>query len=222
MENNSQTSLERLQTSLQTEMQSVVQKYGEDYLRFLRAYPTLRKREELITTARRAVREGGMSFAQIDNYFAKGASEWWIKVMLIDTFSFIGAMENIATFQVKGLAARIRQEYYFMTPSELTYFFYSFSMGDFGEMYTGKNINPQRMLMALKSCNENLQEERIKYEQEKVRIKKEMEAERDRREAVDFEQYKKLKGLPEDYKNPFEKVKEFIKKHQQESKRKKI
>ena len=192
-------------------MQSVVQKYGEDYLKFLRAYPTLRKREELITTARRAVREGGMSFAQIDNYFAKGASEWWIKVMLIDTFSFIGAMENIATFQVKGLAARIRQEYYFMTPSELTYFFYSFSMGDFGEMYTGKNINPQRMLMALKSCNENLQEERIKYEQEKVRIKKEKEAERDRREAVDFEQYKKLKGLPEDYKNPFERAMDIVK-----------
>ena len=192
-------------------MRSVTQKYGDEYVKFLHAYPTLRKREDLITTSREAVRKGGMSFAQIDNYFAKGASEWWIKVMLIDTFSFIGAMENIATFQVKGLAARIRQEYYCMTPSELTYFFYSFSMGDFGEMYTGKNINPQRMLMALKSCNENLQEERIKYEQEKVRIKKEMEAERDRREAMDFEQYKKLKGLPDDYKNPFERAMDIVK-----------
>ena len=210
MEDN-QTSLARLQTSLQTEMRSVTQKYGGGYVKFLHAYPTLRKREDLITTSREAARKGGMSFAQIDNYFAKGASEWWIKVMLIDTFSFIGAMENIATFQVKGLAARIRQEYYFMTPSELTYFFYSFSMGDFGEMYTGKNINPQRMLMALKSCNENLQEERIKYEQEKVRIKKEMEAERDRREAIDFEQYKKLKGLPDDYKNPFERAMDIVK-----------
>ena len=95
-------------------------------------------------------------------------------------------------------------------------------MGDFGEMYTGKNINPQRLLMALKSCNEKMREERIAYEADKERIRKEMEAEKDRREAVDFEQYKKLKGLPEDYKNPFEKVKEFIKKHQQESKRNKI
>ena len=210
MEDN-QTSLTRLQTSLQTEMQSVVQKYGEDYLRFLRAYPTLRKREELITTARRAVREGGMSFAQIDNYFSKGASEWWIKVMLIDTLSFLGAMENITSFQVKGLASRIRQEYYSMTPSELTYFFYSFSMGDFGEMYTGKNINPQRLLMALKSCNEKMREERISYEADKERARKEQEAERDRREAVDFEQYKKLKGLPDDYKNPFDRALDIIK-----------
>ena len=201
-------------------MQSVVQKYGENYVRFLHTYPTLRKREELITTARRAVRQGGMSFAQIDNYFSKGASEWWIKVMLIDTLSFLGAMENITSFQVKGLASRIRQEYYSMTPSELTYFFYSFSMGDFGEMYTGKNINPQRLLMALKSCNEKMQEERIAYETDKERIRKEMEVEKDKREAVDFEQYKKLKGLPKDYKAPFERVKEFIKKHQQESKRK--
>ena len=98
-----------------------------------------------------------------------------------------------------------------MTPSELTYFFYSFSMGDFGEMYTGKNINPQRLLMALKSCNEKMREERIAFEADKERIRKEQEAERDRREAVDFEQYKKLKGLPEDYKNPFERALDIIK-----------
>lgn len=211
MEDN-QTSLARSQTSLQTELQVVTQKYGEKYLDFLHAYPTLRKREELITTPYGAVKKGGMSFAQIDNYFGKGASEWWIKVMLIDTLSFVGAMENITSFQVKGLAARIRQEYYFMTPSELTYFFYSFSMGDFGEMYTGKNINPQRLLIALKSCNSTLQGRRIDHEKEKARIKKEKEEEQDRREAVDFEQYKKLKGLPDDYKNPFERVMEKIKK----------
>lgn len=210
MEDN-QTSLARSQTSLQTELQVVTQKYGEKYLDFLHAYPTLRKREELITTPYGAVRNGGMSFAQIDNYFGKGASEWWIKVMLIDTLSFVGAMENITSFQVKGLAARIRQEYFFMTPSELTYFFYSFSMGDFGEMYTGKNINPQRLLIALKSCNSTLQEKRIDHEKEKARIKKEMEEEQDRREAVDFEQYKKLKGLPNDYKNPFDRAMEIIK-----------
>ena len=65
-----------------------------------------------------------------------------------------------------------------------------------------------------------MQEERIAYETDKERIRKEMEVEKDKREAVDFEQYKKLKGLPKDYKAPFERVKEFIKKHQQESKRK--
>ena len=219
MEDN-QTSLTRLQTSLQTEMQSVVQKYGEDYLRFLRAYPTLRKREELITTARRAVREGGMSFAQIDNYFSKGASEWWIKVMLIDLLTFLGAMDSVTSYQVKGIAARIRQEYYHLTPSELTHFFYSFSMGDYGKLYAGRTVNPQDILIGLKEYMYHLYEQRAQYDSDQRKIKQEQELEQSKREAVDFEEYKRLKGLPKDYKAPHEKVKEYIKKHQQESKRK--
>ena len=217
---NNQTSLTRLQTSLQTEMQSVVQKYGEDYLRFLRAYPTLRKREELITTARRAVREGGMSFAQIDNYFSKGASEWWIKVMLIDLLTFLGAMDSVTSYQVKGIAARIRQEYYHLTPSELTHFFYSFSMGDYGKLYAGRTVNPQDILIGLKEYMYHLYEQRAQYDSDQRKIKQEQELEQSKREAVDFEEYKRLKGLPKDYKTPHEKVKEYIKKHQQESKRK--
>ena len=201
-------------------MQSVVQKYGEDYLRFLRAYPTLRKREELITTARRAVREGGMSFAQIDNYFSKGASEWWIKVMLIDLLTFLGAMDSVTSYQVKGIAARIRQEYYHLTPSELTHFFYSFSMGDYGKLYAGRTVNPQDILIGLKEYMYHLYEQRAQYDSDQRKIKQEQDLEQSKREAVDFEEYKRLKGLPKDYKAPHEKVKEYIKKHQQESKRK--
>ena len=201
-------------------MQSVVQKYGEDYLKFLRAYPTLRKREELITTARRAVREGGMSFAQIDNYFSKGASEWWIKVMLIDLLTFLGAMDSVTSYQVKGIAARIRQEYYHLTPSELTHFFYSFSMGDYGKLYAGRTVNPQDILIGLKEYMYHLYEQRAQYDSDQRKIKQEQELEQSKREAVDFEEYKRLKGLPKDYKTPHEKVKEYIKKHQQESKRK--
>ena len=201
-------------------MQSVVQKYGEDYLRFLRAYPTLRKREELITTARRAVREGGMSFAQIDNYFSKGASEWWIKVMLIDLLTFLGAMDSVTSYQVKGIAARIRQEYYHLTPSELTHFFYSVSMGDYGKLYAGRTVNPQDILIGLKEYMYHLYEQRAQYDSDQRKIKQEQELEQSKREAVDFEEYKRLKGLPKDYKAPHEKVKEYIKKHQQESKRK--
>ena len=201
-------------------MQSVVQKYGEDYLKFLRTYPTLRKREELITTARRAVREGGMSLVQIDNHFAKGASEWWIKVMLIDLLTFLGAMDSVTSYQVKGIAARIRQEYYHLTPSELTHFFYSFSMGDYGKLYAGRTVNPQDILIGLKEYMYHLYEQRAQYDSDQRKIKQEQELEQSKREAVDFEEYKRLKGLPKDYKTPHEKVKEYIKKHQQESKRK--
>ena len=214
-----QTSLAKLQTSLQTEYQTAVQKFGSGYVDFLRQYPTLRKRNELITSAYDAVKQGGMSLVQIDKHFSKGASEWWIKVMLIDLLTFLGAMDSVTPFQVKGIASRIRQEYYHLTPSELTYFFYSFSMGDYGKLYAGRTVNPQDILIGLKEYMYHLYEQRAQYDSDQRKIKQEQELEQSKREAVDFEQYKKLKGLPEDYKNPFEKVKEFIKKHQQESKR---
>ena len=214
-----QTSLAKLQTSLQTEYQTAVQKFGSGYVDFLKQYPTLRKRNELITSAYDAVKQGGMSLVQIDKHFSKGASEWWIKVMLIDLLTFLGAMDSVTPFQVKGIASRIRQEYYHLTPSELTYFFYSFSMGDYGKLYAGRTVNPQDILIGLKEYMYHLYEQRAQYDSDQRKIKQEQELEQSKREAVDFEQYKKLKGLPEDYKNPFEKVKEFIKKHQQESKR---
>lgn len=209
-QDNNQTSLTKLQTSLQTEYQTAVQRFGNGYVDFLKQYPTLRKRGEMINSAYDAVKEGGMSLVQIDNHFSKGASEWWIKVMLIDLFTFLGAMESITPFQVKGIASRIRQEYYHLTPSELTYFFYSFSMGDYGKMYSGRSVNPQDILIALKEYMHQLYEKRVQYDNDQKRIKQEQEAEQARREAVDFEEYKRLKGLPKDYKNPFERLKDAV------------
>lgn len=220
-QDNNQTSLTRLQTSLQTEYQTAVQRFGSGYVDFLKQYPTLRKCGEMINSAYDAVKKGGMSLVQIDNHFSKGASEWWIKVMLIDLFTFLGAMESVTPFQVKGIASRIRQEYYHLTPSELTYFFYSFSMGDYGKMYSGRSVNPQDILIALKEYMHQLYEKRVQYDNDQKRIKQEQEAEQARREAVDFEEYKRLKGLPKDYKNPVEKVKAYMEKQQKESKRNK-
>lgn len=209
MEDN-QISLARSQTSLQTEYQTAIQKFGSGYVDFLKRYPTLRKRSELITSAYGAVKQGGMSLVQIDNHFSKGASEWWIKVMLIDLLTFLGAMNSVTPFQVKGIASRIRQEYYHLTPSELTYFFYSFSMGDYGKMYSGRSVNPQDILIALKEYMYQLYEKRVQYDNDQKRVRQEQEAEQARREAVDFEEYKRLKGLPKDYKNPFERLKDAV------------
>lgn len=206
-----QTSLAKLQTSLQTEYQTAVQKFGSGYVDFLKQYPTLRKRDELINTAYEAVRKGGMSLVQIDNHFSKGASEWWIKVMLIDLLTFLGAMDSVTSYQVKGIAARIRQEYYHLTPSELTHFFYSFSMGDYGKLYAGRTVNPQDILIGLKEYMYHLYEQRAQYDSDQRKIKREQELEQSKREAVDFEEYKRLKGLPDDYKNPFDRALDIIK-----------
>lgn len=209
-DNNNQTSLARLQTSLQTEYKSAVQKYGEEYIYFLAKYPTLRKRSEMITSAYDAVKQGGMSLVQIDNHFSKGASEWWIKVMLIELLTFLGAMDSVTSFQVKGIASRIRQEYYHLTPSELTYFFYSFSMGDYGKLYVGRTVNPQDILIGLKEYMYHLYEKRVQYDNDQKRVKQEEEIKKAKQNVVTFDVYKKMKGLPDDYKSPLERIKENL------------
>lgn len=211
-DNNNQTSLIRLQTSLQTEYQTAVQKFGEGYVGFLKQYPTLRKRSELITSAYEAVRQGGMSLVQIDNRFSKGASEWWIKVMLIELLTFLGAMESVTPFQVKGIASRIRQEYYHLTPSELTYFFYSFSMGDYGKLYAGRTVNPQDILIGLKEFMLRLYEKRVQYDNDQKQIQLEKEREDSRKNAVSFDKWKELRGIDKDKESPLNKIDSFTNK----------
>ena len=162
---------------MQSEYNTAVQKFGSGDVDFLKQYPTVRKRDELINSAYDAVKKGGMSLVQIDNHFAKGASEWWIKVMLIDLLTFLGAMDSVTSYQVKGIAARIRQEYYHLTPSELTHFFYSFSMGDYGKLYAGRTVNPQDILIGLKEYMYHLYEQRAQYDSDQRKIKQEQELE---------------------------------------------
>lgn len=203
-ESSSQTSLILSQTSLQTEYQNAIRKYGEGYVSFLRKYPTLRKRSDVIMSTYDAVRREGMSLSQIDNTFSNGASEWWIKVMLIDLLVFLGAMGSISIAQVKGLASRIRASYYYLTPSELTYFFYSFSMGDYGKLYVGRTINPQDILMGLKEYANMVAEKRGAYENDKRQERMEKEMEENKKKAVTFQKWREMQGLPDNHGNPID------------------
>lgn len=133
------------------DIQSAVQRFGTQYMQFLRKYPTLQNRTDSITSVADAVRRGGMSLAQVDRHFRPGASEYWLKVMLTEMLMFLGALDAVQPFQVKGIAARIRQEHYYLTPAELTFFFYSFSIGDYGKLYASRSVNPQDILIALRS-----------------------------------------------------------------------
>lgn len=47
------------------------------------------------------------------------------------------------------MARRIRNIYYYLSPSELTYFFESLVGGGYGKIYVGKTINPQNLMEAL-------------------------------------------------------------------------
>lgn len=213
--NNSNELSTKLVQSLPTECKQAVEKYGGQYALFLDKYPTLQNRTDAITSVYDSVARGGMSLVSIDKYFKDGASEFWIKIMLIDLFMVIGAIDSTTPYQFKAMAQRIRQGYYHLTPSELTRFFYEFSMGEYGEIYVGKTVNPQRLFIALDKYMCKLYEKRAEIDSQKLAEKQKKEDEESRRKAISYEEHCRLKGV-DIKKSPLEKLKQKLEK---ESKR---
>lgn len=213
--NNSNEPSTKLTQSLPSECKQAVAKYGADYQKFLNKYPTLNNRTDEITSIYDAVARGGMSFVSIDRYFQQGASEFWIRIMLIDLFMVIGAIDAATPYQFKAIAQRIRQQYYHLTPSELTRFFYEFSMGEYGEIYVGKTVNPQKLFIALEKYMCKLYEKRAEIDSQKLDEKQKKEDEESRRKAISYEEHCRLKGVDIE-KSPIEKLKRKLEK---ESKR---
>ena len=215
--NNSNELTTKLVQSLPTECRQAVAKYGKQYALFLDKYPTLQNRTDAITSVYDSVARGGMSFVSIDKYFKDGASEFWIKVMLIDLFMVIGAIDSTTSYQFKAMAQRIRQEYYHLTPSELTRFFYEFSIGEYGEIYVGKTVNPQILFIALEKYICKIYEKRAEIDSQRNLDKQKIEDEKAKMNAISYEEYCLRKGV-DPKESPLEELKQKL---QKESKRNK-
>lgn len=215
--NNSNELSTRLTQSLPDEYKKAIEEFGAQYALFLNKYPTLQKRISSVPTVYDSVKNGGLSFVEIDKYFKDGASEFWIKIMLIDLFMVIGAIDATTPYQFKAIAQRIRQEYYHLTPSELTRFFYEFSMGEYGEIYVGKTVNPQRLFIALDKYICKIYEKRAEVDGQRNRDKQKIEDEKAKTNAISYEEYCLRKGV-DPKESPLEELKQKLEK---ESKRNK-
>ena len=215
--NNSNELSTRLTQSLPDEYKKAIEEFGAQYALFLNKYPTLQKRISSVPTVYDSVKNGGLSFVEIDKYFKDGASEWWIKIMVIDLFMVIGAFDITTPYQFKAIAKRIRQEYYHVTPGELTRFFYEFSMGEYGEIYVGKTMNPQRLFIALDKYICKVYEKRAEIDSQRNLDKQKIEYEKDKMNAISYEEYCLRKGV-DPKESPLEELKQKL---ERESKRNK-
>lgn len=215
--NNSNELSTRLTQSLPDEYKKAIEEFGAQYALFLNKYPTLQKRISSVPTVYDSVKNGGLSFVEIDKYFKDGASEWWIKTMVIDLFMVLGAFDVTTPYQFKAITQRIRQEYYHVTPSELTRFFYEFSMGEYGEIYVGKTVNPQRLFIALDKYICKVYEKRAEIDSQRNLDKQKIEDEKAKMNAISYEEYCLRKGV-DPKESPLEELKQKLEK---ESKRNK-
>lgn len=141
-------------------------------------YPVLEKKTKPFTSFADAHEDEINSLVSLDKKFGDNATQQWIKLQLLEVFTYLGALDSVLTPQVVFLSRQIRSLYYYLTPNELTYFFEQFIAGRYGSIYVGKNINPQVLMIALKT----FENEAISYrmsltsEEEKQRIESENRA----------------------------------------------
>ena len=111
-------------------------------------YPLISKRKEPVSSLTSAFKDTN-TFTSLDNDYEEGFALKWIKAQLLDTFRLLGAGSSVNSLQIVFMARRIRSIYYYLSPSELTYFLESLVGGGYGKIYVGNTINPQNFMEAL-------------------------------------------------------------------------
>lgn len=159
----------------QKQQQSLTQINAVEWM-FAR-YPLISKRKEAISSAVEAIKTNDLAISEIDTQIEKGITVKWIKAQLIEVLNFCGAFEAIRDTQVVVIARQIRSKYYYLTPTELTYFFEQFMSGAYGILYVGKTINPQVILQAIRLCENALINKRAEIQEEIEEARRKVEKE---------------------------------------------
>lgn len=73
----------------------------------------------------------------------------WIKGRLIQVLTYLGIFGKVSDYQVLTLAQRICDKYYYLTPTELDYFFIAFTNGEYRKLYGSDTFNPQDIMKSL-------------------------------------------------------------------------
>ena len=111
-------------------------------------YPLISKRKEPVPSLTSALKDTN-TLASLDNDYGEGVALKWVKAQLLDAFRLLGAGSSVNSLQIVFMARRIRSIYYYLSPSELTYFLESLVGGGYGKIYVGNTINPQNLMEAL-------------------------------------------------------------------------
>lgn len=132
--------------SLQQQGKSLSQNNAECWL--FATYPIVSEHINPITSLAQAINDD-LSLILIDQRYGAYLTIKWIKAQLLDVFRICGAGGIVSSYQVITIARRIRKVYYYLSLSELSYFFEAFIGGSYGSLYVGKTVNPQNIMMAL-------------------------------------------------------------------------
>lgn len=129
-------------------------------------YPLISMRKSSVPSLTDAVKTQDLQLSVIDAKTKESITTLWLRIQLVDILQFCGAFNAASELQVVVLARQIRSKYFYLTPTELTFFFESFIGGVYGMLYVGKTINPQAIMQAMRVFDGEVINKRAEIENE--------------------------------------------------------
>ena len=128
------------------------------------------------------------TLALLNATYGKTASIQWLVVQIYNISEFCGCKDKLSTAQIHELSRIIEASYYHLKLTELMMFFYRFKTGRYGKFYGA--VDPMVITCALR---EFMQERNQKIDEVESERRKKQDEE-DRKKAVTYEEYLKMKG----------------------------
>lgn len=129
------------------------------------------------------------SIRRISDSFGMGVINAWLKIQISNLNEYCGSDKKMDMFQIEELANVIQANYYYLKPTEIMAFLFSFKSGAYGEFYG--SIDAIKISCALKNFAETERRKEInKIEREigerKKRIEQEIYEADKRKDAIEL------------------------------------
>ena len=144
-----------------------IQGFGDDYRDMIFC------KYQKPTGIEKAVSEKAPTFRDVTNFFGEGATKFWLRFHIAETFAFLGIYDTASKYQVQQTADLILSHEIFgqLTLAEFLCFLKRFKMGAYGKIYQSQRPNPQEFLMCLIPFWNDLKDERGRQEEKNRQIR---------------------------------------------------
>lgn len=128
----------------------------------------------------------------VKNTYGEQTAYQWLLVQLLSLNNYAGVNNGMTDAQVSELAYLILSNYYYLNLAEIMQFIAKFKLGIYGQFYG--SVDPLKITSALQSYIRDRNRSIDDAENERKRKERERQAEENRKNAVTYEEYLKLKN----------------------------
>ena len=132
------------------------------------------------------------ALVDVKNTYGEQTAYQWLLVQLLSLNNYTGVNNGMTDAQVSELAYLILSNYYYLNLAEIMQFVAKFKLGIYGQFYG--SVDPLKITSALQTYIRDRNRSIDDAENERKRKERERQAEENRKNAITYEEYLKLKN----------------------------